>query len=111
MQFPGKDWQEASPESQGADAGLPRAQPECGIDGRGVYGFNWWVNGVGADRRRKWPAAPPWTFAASGFNNNKCFVVPEWQRVIVRLGLDGNDPDDAWDGFFGLLAPGVRTSA
>ena len=92
-------------------ASLPWAEPHCSIDGRGVYGLNWWVNGSGAHGLRKWPSAPAGTFAASGYNNNKCFVVPEWGMVIVRLGLDGNIPDDAWDGFFGRLARGVRTSA
>ncbi len=29
--------------------------PESGIEGRGVYGFNWWTNGVKPDGRRKWP--------------------------------------------------------
>lgn len=62
--------------------------PESGIDGRGYYGYNWWRNGVGANSSRKWPGAPPSTFAASGFNNNDLFVIPKWDMVIVRLGLD-----------------------
>jgi len=57
------------------------------IDGRGAYGFNWWVNGHKADGKRKWPGAPAGTFAASDYNNNM-FVVPEWNMIIVRLGLD-----------------------
>jgi CubicO group peptidase (beta-lactamase class C family) len=92
-------------------ASLPWAQPACGIDGRGVYGYNWWVNGTLAAGRRKWPAAPGGTFAATGFHNNKCFVIPEWEMVIVRLGLDPNVPDEVWDGFFGLLAGSVETDA
>jgi CubicO group peptidase (beta-lactamase class C family) len=64
--------------------------PDSGADGRGVYGFNWWVNGLKADGRRKWPGAPIGTYAASGFNNNDTFVIPEWNMVIVRLGLDEN---------------------
>jgi len=60
--------------------------------GRGVYGLNWWVNGTGADGQRKWPGAPPSTFAASGYNNNNdVFVIPEWNMVVVRLGLDEKD--------------------
>lgn len=58
------------------------------IDGRGVYGFNWWTNGIKADGTRKWPGAPPGTFSASGYNNNDMFVIPEWKMVVVRLGLD-----------------------
>jgi len=59
--------------------------------GRGVYGLNWWVNDTGADGQRKWPGAPPSTFAASGYNNNDVFVIPEWNMVVVRLGLDEKD--------------------
>ena len=59
-----------------------------GADGRGVYGFNWWANAVGPDGKRKWPGTPPGTYAASGYNNNDMFVIPEWNMVVVRLGLD-----------------------
>ena len=62
--------------------------PDSATDGRGVYGFNWWTNGVKMDGRRKWPDAPTGTYAASGYNNNDMFVIPEWNMVIVRLGLD-----------------------
>lgn len=61
-----------------------------GADGRGTYGFNFWVNGTKPDGKRKWPDAPPGTYAASGYNNNDMFVIPEWKTVIVRLGLDQN---------------------
>jgi CubicO group peptidase (beta-lactamase class C family) len=69
-------------------ASLPWGHPESGIDGRGVYSFNWWVNGVNPDGNRKWPDAPIGAYSASGYNNNDMFVVPEWNMVIVRLGLD-----------------------
>ena len=59
-----------------------------GADGRGVYGYNWWVNGIKADGQRKWPGATVGTYSASGYNNNDMFVIPEWQMVVVRLGLD-----------------------
>jgi CubicO group peptidase (beta-lactamase class C family) len=84
-------------------ASLPHGQPECRIDGRGVYGYNWWVNGLLPDGTRKWPAAPVGTFAASGFNNNKCFVAPKWNMVVVRLGTDGNVDDEIWNTFFSKL--------
>jgi CubicO group peptidase (beta-lactamase class C family) len=64
--------------------------PDSGADGRGVYGFNWWVNGIKTDGHRKWPGAPVATYAASGFNNNDMFIIPEWNMVMVRLGLDEN---------------------
>ena len=62
--------------------------PDSGADGRGVYGFNWWANGKNADGRRRWPHAPAGTYAASGYNNNDMFIIPAWNMVIVRLGLD-----------------------
>jgi CubicO group peptidase (beta-lactamase class C family) len=79
-------WVEMATKPQ-VPASLP-LWPDSGADGRGVYGFNWWVNGVKADGRRKWPGAPVGTYAASGYNNNDMFVIPEWNMVIVRLGLD-----------------------
>lgn len=90
-----------------APAELPWAQPASNIDGRGVYGYNWWVNGTKADGKRLWPSAPAGTFAALGFNNNKCIVVPEWNVVVVRLGLDGRVKDEVWDTFLAKLAAAV----
>jgi len=73
-------------------APTPVGHPESGIDGRGVYGYNWWANGIKPDGKRKWPGAPAGTYSASGANNNDMFVIPEWNMVIVRLGLDqGSD--------------------
>ena len=54
----------------------------------------------------KWPGAPRNTFAAAGHNNNRLFVVPEWDMVIVRLGLDEGDRrigDDVWGRFVELV--------
>ena len=59
-----------------------------GADGRGVYGFNWWVNGIKPDGKRLWEYASENTYAAMGYNNNAMFIIPEWNMVIVRLGLD-----------------------
>lgn len=81
------------------------------IDGRGMYGFNWWVNGIKADGQRKWPGAPTGTFAASGHNNNDMFVIPEWNMVIVRLGLDGKDldvPDTTYSDFLQAVGKAIR---
>ncbi|MBN1359049.1 MAG: serine hydrolase [Sedimentisphaerales bacterium] len=63
---------------------------DSGADGCGVYGFNWWTNGTRPDGSRKWPGVPAGAFSASGYNNNDMFVIPEWNMVIVRLGLDEN---------------------
>jgi len=65
--------------------------PDSGADGRGVYGFNWWVNGLKADGKRNWPGVPLGVYSASGYNNNDMLVIPEWNMVIVRLGLDQRD--------------------
>lgn len=65
-----------------------------GDDVGGQYGYNWWLNGIKRSGKRKWPNAPLKTFVAAGHNNNKCFVIPEWNMVIVRMGLDGNTVDD-----------------
>ncbi|MHC4560921.1 MAG: serine hydrolase domain-containing protein [Planctomycetota bacterium] len=62
-----------------------------GADGRGVYGYNWWINNIKPDGKRKWPGAPTGTYAASGYNNNDMFVIPEWNMILIRLGLDEND--------------------
>jgi CubicO group peptidase (beta-lactamase class C family) len=88
-------------------ATTPWAQPESQIDGRGVYGFNWWSNGIKPDGTRKFPSAPPGLFWAWGHNNNMCLVIPEWNMVIVRLGLDGKAKDEVWDGFLGGVAEAV----
>jgi len=72
-------------------ASLPLGHPESAILGPGVYGFNWWRNGRHADGTPKWPGAPESTYAASGFNNNHLFVIPDWNMIVVRLGLDEND--------------------
>ena len=87
-------------------AETPWAHPESQIDGRGVYGLNWWTNGTGPDGKRKWPTAPKTTYAAAGHNNNRLFVIPDWNMVIVRLGLDERDgkiPDSVWSEFLRLV--------
>ena len=88
-------------------ANMPWAHPESEIDGRGVYGFNWWRNGLKPDGTRKFHAAPEGMFWASGHNNNKCFVIPEWDMVIVRLGLDGKAKDEVWNGFLAKVAAAI----
>jgi CubicO group peptidase (beta-lactamase class C family) len=79
-------WVEQATRAQ-VPASLP-LEHLSGADGRGVYGYNWWLNGIKHDGKRKWPGAPPGTYSASGYNNNDMFVIPEWNMVIVRLGLD-----------------------
>jgi CubicO group peptidase (beta-lactamase class C family) len=78
-------------------ASLPDGHPPSNIPGSGCYGFNWWVNGTKPAGQPKWPDAPSGTFAAIGHNNNRMWVIPDWQMVIARLGLDEADRkiDDA----------------
>ena len=61
-------------------------------DGSGAYGYNWWVNGM-TDEGRFMPDAPPGTAYMSGLNHNVCFVIPEWNLVYIRMGVDGNPPE------------------
>jgi CubicO group peptidase (beta-lactamase class C family) len=103
-QLIGADWVAAATAVQ-VPADLPLGGPitdrygeRFPFDGRGVYGFAWWVNGVGPDGRHRWPNVPEGTFAATGYHNNRLFVIPEWNMVVVRLGLDGKDRRiDRWE--------------
>ncbi len=93
-QWKGKQLLSSSWIEQATTAHVPASLPLenlSGADGRGVYGYNWWVNGVRPNGKRKWPDAPAGTYSASGYNNNDMFVIPEWNMVIVRLGLDQTD--------------------
>ncbi|MHC4118979.1 MAG: serine hydrolase domain-containing protein [Planctomycetota bacterium] len=82
-----------------------------GADGRGMYGYNWWANGVKADGKRKWPGAPGRTYSASGYNNNDMFVIGQWNMVIVRLGLDQRDfrmTDTIYDTFLKKVGEAIK---
>lgn len=82
-------------------------------DRRGRFGFMWWTNGIGPSGQRPWPAAPAKTFTAIGASQNYCFVIPEWNMVIVRMAPPeeqtnmGSNVDTIMDGFFNRLAAGV----
>ncbi len=60
--------------------------------GSGTYGYNWWVNGMTPEGRYM-PDSPVGTAFMSGLNHNVCFVIPEWNLVYVRMGVDGNPPE------------------
>lgn len=89
-------------------AEMPWAHPESGIDRRGSYGFNWSANGLGPDGTRTYSGAPQGMFWAAGHNNNRCFIIPEWNMVIVRLGLDGNPADHVWNDFLASVGEAVK---
>ncbi|MEL7162633.1 MAG: hypothetical protein AAFN92_17885, partial [Bacteroidota bacterium] len=61
----------------------PADNDRADTEGRGIYGYNWWIINKGKDA----PVAGAFT---SGLNHNVCLVVPEWDMVIVRMGVDGN---------------------
>ena len=94
---------------------VPARLPLAGFvdHGPGTYGYNWWVNGTGPDGTRKWPDAPVNTFAAAGYNNNDMFVIPQWDMVIVRLGLDQGTKqitDKIYSTFIGKIGQALEKS-
>lgn len=82
------------------------------INHRGVgrYGYNWWLNTIGRGGKRSYPDAPADLYLASGFNNNKCFVIPDWNMVIVRMGIDGSpdDSDAIWNEFLKMIGDSLK---
>jgi CubicO group peptidase (beta-lactamase class C family) len=72
---------------------IPNAHPKSSRKGSGVYGYHWWPNGTAPDGKRRWPNAPVETYSRSGHNNNDLFVIPPWNMVIVRLGLDQGEDE------------------
>ena len=92
------DWVDAATRVQ-VPASTPLGHPESGIDGRGVYGFNWWTNDIQPNGARPFPDAPAGTYLARGKFDNMLFVIPEWDMVVTRLGLAGNAPDHVWNGY------------
>lgn len=92
-------------------ASMEFGTPLSTADGMGVYGFNWWVNGIHLSGDRMWPNTPEGTYAASGYNNNKMFIIPEWDMVVVRLGLDSRDmaiTDNIWDQFLKKIGDSIK---
>ena len=61
--------------------------------------------------RANCPPRPEGMFWASGHNNNKCFVIPEWDMVVVRLGLDGKAKDEVWNGFLAKVAESLKNAS
>jgi CubicO group peptidase (beta-lactamase class C family) len=103
------EWVRAATRVQVPDTALP-ADTDRRDDGRGRYGFNWWVNGVKPDGQRGMPDATPRTFAALGLHHNVCLVVPEWDLVVVRLGEDRSPAGGHYatlNAFLRALAPAV----
>ena len=74
---------------------------------------NWWTNGVRADGQPLLPGVPSSTFAASGWNNNRLFVIPDWDMVVVRLGQDQTNgfaiTSTIWSEFLRRLGAALTT--
>ncbi len=73
MVFPGEDWRQARPESQGIDSAKLKAA------------VSYLENNSGSDGVKEL------VIIRNGYNNNDMFVIGEWNMVIVRLGLDQRD--------------------
>ena len=92
-------------------ATLPLFDSNSSSDGPGRYGYGSWTNGIGSNGKRSWPNAPEGTYAFGGFNNNVCFVIPEWDMVLVRQGTTCGDIDiGSYDAFFAELANGITSN-
>jgi len=72
---------------------IPNALASSGRKGSGVYGYHWWPNGVTPEGKRRWPDAPLCTYSRSGYNNNNLFIIPAWNMVTARLGLDEREDE------------------
>jgi CubicO group peptidase (beta-lactamase class C family) len=100
-----RDWVKKATSVQ-VPADLPVAETDRkNIKGPGCYGYNWWVNGRLANGKLKLPGAPEDCYFASGHNNNKCIVIPQWNMVVVRMGEDGHPeyPDFVYGTFLKML--------
>lgn len=87
----------------------PQIVPNDGSN-RAPYGFNWWCFGELTHTRADLADVPRRTYCASGYNNNKLFVIPEWEMVVVRLGLDqpeGRISDAVWAEFLAQLGRAI----
>jgi CubicO group peptidase (beta-lactamase class C family) len=100
-------WVDAATRVQ-VEAKVTHGFAERSTEGPGEYGFNWWVNGIKPDGKRKFPGAPPRTYCGAGHNNNYCFVIPEWDMVITRLGLDGSAGDKVWNNFLVKISEAIK---
>lgn len=82
---------------------------------RGRYGLYWWTNDIRPDGKRPWPSAPPKAYTSHGRGSNFCFVIPEWNMVVVRMGTipfgsatnRPNRQDIVWDTFFAKLGGAI----
>ncbi len=87
-----EEWVKQATQTQ-VPASIPVADTDRkSTNGSGSYGYNWWTNGM-TTKGRFMPDSPEGTAYMSGLNHNVCFVIPEWNMVYVRMGVDGNPPE------------------
>ena len=96
--------------AQATRAQVPYTTPNQGGGiGPGIYGYGWFTNGLVDASTRLWPDAPHGAYMAAGFNQNRCWVVPEWNAVVVRTGTNGGNYSTATENEFlrrlGLAMP------
>ncbi len=107
----GKQLIDASWVDQATTTQVPPSLPLRGYRSPGQFGFMWWTNGVDRNGNRPWPSAPSKTYAARGGNRNTCWVIPEWNMVIVRMEktirMQPSDEYKIWDNFFKILKEGI----
>ena len=69
-------------------------------DGRGTYGFGWWINGSKPSGERNWKNLPELAFAARGARRSFLYVEPESKLVVARINQDKKSakhhPDDQY---------------
>ena len=58
------------------------------------YGAHFWLNAKSAKGKRIYPSAPPDLYWADGFNNQKIFIIPSLELVVVKLSASQNYMDD-----------------
>jgi len=81
------NWVDEATSVQVPASTVPYGDYGASLHAPGRQGYNWWANGAGGkDGAKMWPDAPPNTYATIGAHNNCCWVIPEWNMVIVRLG-------------------------
>jgi CubicO group peptidase (beta-lactamase class C family) len=109
------DWVHNATSAQ-VDISVPVDSRNCtrsifGINGGpGIYGYGWWTNGKNPEGNRILPGVPPEAFFAYGIDNNRIFVIPEWDMVVVREASNEGDTtiaENIWATFLSLVGDAV----
>lgn len=73
----------------------------------GAYGLGWWINTPNGTGKPNWPSAPSSVYATLANRNNVCFVIPPWNMIIVRHGMDVRINTDDCDQFLALFRDAI----